>query len=195
MRVIAGIAGSIPLLTIAGNRTRPTTDKIKETLFNILSFQIEGRRCLDLFAGSGGLGIEALSRGAASCTFVEKNPKAVSCIEANLKRTHLEESGRVLKMDALQALSFLEEEKAVFDLIFLDPPYGKGLEGFCLKFLASGCLLSREALLVLEVSGAFDLTSLDSQSWMLEKRKEYKHNQHLFIRRKTDENSRLSGKL
>ena len=98
--------------------TRPTTDRIKETLFNILQPQLLDCRFLDLFSGSGGIGIEALSRGASYAVFVEKNPKACSCIRENLSFTKLAENGKLLNMDVLQALRSLEG-KGAFDIIFI----------------------------------------------------------------------------
>ena len=108
MRVIAGKARRLNLKTIPGNETRPTTDRIKETLFNILQPEIPGCRFLDLFSGSGAIGIEALSRGADYAVFVEKNPKACACIRENLSFTKLSEGGKLLNMDVLQALRSLE---------------------------------------------------------------------------------------
>ena len=108
MRVIAGKARRLNLKTIPGNETRPTTDRIKETLFNILQPEIPGCRFLDLFSGSGAIGIEALSRGAEYAVFVEKNPKACTCIRENLSFTKLTDGGKLLNMDVLQALRSLE---------------------------------------------------------------------------------------
>ena len=96
MRVIAGTARHLILKTIPGMNTRPTTDRIKETLFNMLSWQVEGSRFLDLFSGSGGIGIEALSRGARQAVFVEHNRRAAACIRENLEHTRLHEKGLVL---------------------------------------------------------------------------------------------------
>ena len=117
MRVIAGKARRLNLKTIPGNDTRPTTDRIKETLFNILQPEIPGCRFLDLFSGSGAIGIEALSRGADYAVFVEKNPKACACILENLSFTKLSEGGKLLNMDVLQALRSLEGGEP-FDCIF-----------------------------------------------------------------------------
>ena len=117
MRVIAGKGRRLPLKTLPGSDTRPTTDRIKETLFSILQPEIPDCSFLDLFSGSGAIGIEALSRGAASAVFVEKNPKACSCIRENLTFTKLAENGKLLAMDALQALRSLEGRQ-VFDCVY-----------------------------------------------------------------------------
>ena len=117
MRVIAGKARSIPLKTVEGLDTRPTTDRIKETLFNMLHNELADCLFIDLFSGSGGIGIEALSRGAGKAIFVEKSPKAVSCIKENLLKTKLEEENKLLraKTETLQNAKHSEEiyEKAI----------------------------------------------------------------------------------
>ena len=125
MRVITGSARGRVLATLeGGDVVRPTTDRVKEAMFSIIQFDIEGRRVLDLFAGCGQLGIEALSRGAAKCTFVDADSKAVSVIKSNLEHTKLTDMGAVAQMDAF---SFLRMSPEVFDVVILDPPYGVGL--------------------------------------------------------------------
>lgn len=120
MRVVAGDARGRKLKELPGMDTRPTTDKVKESLFNIIQFEIEGRRVLDLFGGTGQLGVEALSRGAERCTFVDQRREAVSVIRENLRLCGYEDRARVLQGDAI---SFLTSCREKFDLIFLDPPY------------------------------------------------------------------------
>lgn len=124
MRVITGIARGRRLDTLPGEATRPTSEKVKESLFSAIQFDIEGRRVLDLFAGSGQLGIEALSRGASGCVFVDKNTDAVRVIRQNLQHTGLAASAQVLGTDAL---SYLTRPNDRFDLVFLDPPYAAQL--------------------------------------------------------------------
>ena len=124
MRVITGSARGCRLNTLPGEDTRPTTEKVKEGLFSAIQFEIEGRRVLDLFAGSGQLGIEALSRGAASCIFVDQNPAAIPIIRDNLRRARLEEHAQVI---ATEAAGYLRRPKERFELVFLDPPYASGL--------------------------------------------------------------------
>jgi len=127
MRVIGGTAKRLQLKTLAGLNTRPTPDRIKETLFNMISPGLFDSVFLDLFAGSGGIGIEALSRGAKEAVFVESNPQAMNCIQENLVHTKLKQKALTLTKDALHALYSLEGEK-VFDYVFMDPPYHGGLE-------------------------------------------------------------------
>jgi len=124
MRVITGLARGRRLETLPGDATRPTGEKVKESLFSAIQFDIEGRRVLDLFAGSGQLGIEALSRGASGCVFVDKNTEAVKVIRQNLQHTGLAEKSQVLGTDAL---SYLTRPGDRFDLVFLDPPYASDL--------------------------------------------------------------------
>ena len=123
MRVITGTARGRRLKELQGRETRPTTDKVKESIFSIIQFDLEGRRVLDLFAGTGQLGIEALSRGAKECVFVDQRKDAVALVRENLELCRLTESARVRQGDALAYLKSGER----FDIIFLDPPYGSGL--------------------------------------------------------------------
>ena len=122
MRVITGKARGIQLKTPDGMLTRPTADRVKEALFSIIQFELPGARVLDLFGGTGQLGIEALSRGAKRCTFVDAREDACKLIRENLKRTKLESQGRVVKGDYL---SFLRACREKFGIIFLDPPYAE----------------------------------------------------------------------
>ncbi len=172
----------MPLKTIPGLDTRPTTDRIKETLFNILQPYMCGCRFLDIFAGSGGIGIEALSRGADFCAFIEKNRKAVKIIEENLKFTRLDNRARILGQEALTALRLLEGEDS-FDCVFMDPPYGKGLEEQVLAVLKDASYVSEETLIIVEASLDTDFSYLESYGFATVREKKYKTNMHVFIRK------------
>lgn len=124
MRVITGIAKGKRLKTLEGLDTRPTTDRVKEGIFNIIQFDLPASKVLDLFAGSGQIGIEALSRGASYCVFNDQNRQAQQIIKDNLINTGLYKSSRVISMDAKAYLNSTKEE---FDIVFLDPPYNKGI--------------------------------------------------------------------
>ena len=124
MRVITGSAGGRRLLELEGLETRPTTDRVKEGVFSALQFEIEGRRVLDLFAGTGQMGIECLSRGAVSAVFVDRRKDAAQLVKKNLNLTNLQDRARVVNGDSL---AFLAGTKERFDLVFLDPPYASGL--------------------------------------------------------------------
>ncbi|WP_276352553.1 16S rRNA (guanine(966)-N(2))-methyltransferase RsmD [Cohnella caldifontis] len=123
MRVISGQAKGRPLKAVPGNTTRPTTDKVKEALFSIIGPYFDGERVLDLFAGTGGLGIEALSRGAGSAVFVDANPRSVEVVRRNLDATKLADRAEVYRNDAKKAIKAMEKKGQPFDLVFLDPPY------------------------------------------------------------------------
>ena len=124
MRVITGSARGRRLKELEGSETRPTTDRVKEGMFSALQFEIEGRKVLDLFAGTGQLGIECLSRGAAYAVFVDRRPDAVKLIRENLKLTGLQDRARV---EAGDSLAFLDALREKFDIVLLDPPYAAGL--------------------------------------------------------------------
>lgn len=187
MRVIAGTARSMPLRTIEGLDTRPTTDRIKETLFNMLQQEVPGSRFLDLFAGSGAIGIEALSRGAEYAVFAENNKKAYECILDNLTFTKLAERSRVFFMDALGALRVLEGEPP-FDLIFLDPPYGRELEKDVLTYLSDSSLADEDTTIILETDLKEDISWISGCGFTVRREKRYKTNRHLFIERMRETN-------
>lgn len=183
MRVIAGKARRLPLQTIDGKDTRPTTDRIKETLFNMLQQEIPDSLVLDLFSGSGGIGIEALSRGAKKAYFVENNKKAAACIRANLEFTKLKEDAVVMECDYLTALNRLEGEGILFDVIFLDPPYRKGYERQVLQYLRDSKLAGEDTFIVIEASLSTELEDVQILGFAIEKEKKYKTNKHIFLKR------------
>uniref|UniRef100_UPI003AB2AE76 16S rRNA (guanine(966)-N(2))-methyltransferase RsmD n=2 Tax=Massilistercora timonensis TaxID=2086584 RepID=UPI003AB2AE76 len=180
MRVIAGTARRLQLKTLDGFETRPTTDRIKETLFNMLTPYLYDCIFLDLFAGSGGIGIEALSRGAMKAYFVDNNPNAIACIKENLKHTRLFQKGETMPVDVLTALKRLEGNQQ-FDFIFMDPPYGKGLEREALEYLAGSELLAEEGVIIVEAARETEFDYLDSLGFTAIKTKIYKTNKHVFI--------------
>lgn len=181
MRVIAGTARHLKLRTIEGMNTRPTTDRIKETLFNMLSYDVEGGRFLDLFSGSGAIGIEALSRGAKEAVFVENNRKAVRCIQENLEHTHLLDRAVLLEENVIHALKILDTKGESFRFIFMDPPYGKLLEKEVLLFLAKSSLCDDETRIIVEADLETDFSYLEQTGFHIIKQKKYKTNQHIFI--------------
>ncbi|MBR0382702.1 MAG: 16S rRNA (guanine(966)-N(2))-methyltransferase RsmD [Eubacterium sp.] len=183
MRVIAGKARRLQLKTIEGKDTRPTTDRIKETLFNIISFDIPGCRFLDLFAGSGGIGIEALSRGASRAVFVENNRKAAACIQDNLVHTRLREEAELMTRDALSAIAIMNGKEEAFDIVFMDPPYGKGLEREALYALSQSSLLHRDSLVIIESDLDTDFDYVEDMGFFVDRIKTYKTNRHIFIKK------------
>lgn len=182
MRVIAGKARRLQLKTIEGMDTRPTTDRIKETLFNMINNDIADAIFLDLFSGSGAIGIEALSRDAKKVYFVENNRKAVNCIKNNLKFTKLEDDAIVLMGDAISAMSELKSDNITFDVIFMDPPYNKLLEKEVLTFLAKTDLINENTLIIIEASLETDFSYAADLGYEIIKEKTYKTNKHIFVK-------------
>lgn len=180
MRVIAGKARSLPLKTVPGMETRPTTDRTKETLFNMIQPYMADCHFLDLFSGSGAIGIEAISRGAKEAVFVEENQKAASCIKENLKFTHFENQGIIMQTDVMTALKRLEGGKT-FDCIFMDPPYNKELEKEVCMYLQSSNLIHDRTLIIIEASLETDFSYLEGLGLSIYKQKKYKTNQHVLV--------------
>ncbi len=147
MRVITGKARGVALKTPEGLQTRPTTDRVKEAMFSIIHFDIPNARVLDLFGGTGQLGIEALSRGAKSAVFVDGSDKACALIRENLKRTRLSEQGRVVRGDYLD---YLKRTKEQFDIILLDPPYAEVFLENALKCITEIDILQSGGIIVTE---------------------------------------------
>ncbi|MCI6999385.1 MAG: 16S rRNA (guanine(966)-N(2))-methyltransferase RsmD [Clostridiales bacterium] len=146
MRVITGSARGRRLKELEGLETRPTTGKVKEALFSVIQFDIEGRRVLDLFAGTGQLGIEALSRGAECAVFVERRRDALQVIRENLEACGMTDKARVVNGDAMNYLKSGEK----FDLIFLDPPYASGLLEQALEEIVRFDICRRHGIIVAE---------------------------------------------
>ena len=148
MRVITGTARGRKLVTVEGTEVvRPTTDGVKEAIFSAIQFEIEGRTVLDLFAGSGQLGIEALSRGAAHCTFVDKGREPIAVIRENLKKTRLEERATVVQADYS---SWMKTCRQQYDLILLDPPYAEVFLETALKIVSEIDILTNSGIIVCE---------------------------------------------
>ena len=147
MRVITGSARGISLKTPEGMQTRPTADRVKEALFSVIHFDVPGAKVLDLFGGTGQLGIEALSRGAASATFVDQSDAACKLIKENLRRTKLENSGKVVRGDYMEFLSRCREQ---YDIILLDPPYAEVFLENALKRITEIDILRSGGIIVAE---------------------------------------------
>ena len=182
MRVISGTRRSIPLKPVPGNDTRPTTDRIKETLFNMLGPYIPGSRFLDLFAGSGGIGIEALSRGASFACFIERSGAACSIISQNLAKTRFEEDSLLIKGDVLKCLGRAPQREP-YDIIFMDPPYDKGLEKQVMCAASHEGWFAKDAIFVAEASKETDFSWLAEAGYEVLKDKIYKTNRHIFCRK------------
>lgn len=150
MRVIAGISKGRPLKPVPGRSTRPTTDKVKEAVFNRIGPFFEGGRGLDLYSGSGALGIEALSRGLDEMIFVDRDPKAIEVVKENVHRCGFEEKSEIYRNDARHALKVIEKRGLAFTVIFLDPPYFQQKLTADLKKIDTANLLELGGMAVIE---------------------------------------------
>lgn len=148
MRVVAGKAKGTQIKNIDGNETRPTKDMVKEALFSILYTKVQDSIFLDLFAGSGGVGIEALSRGANKAYFSDKNKECIDAIRSNIEKTHFTEKAIIINGDFKSTIEKLKNIK--FDIIFIDPPYNKGLGIESISLLADNEMLTPDGILIYE---------------------------------------------
>ena len=170
MRIISGTARGLKLQSLEGPDTRPTLDNVKEAIFSMLFLGCRDARVLDLFAGSGALGLEALSRGAKEAVFVDANPKACSVIKANLEKSRLGSNASVFNTDAKKYLQQQGKNGCGFDIIFLDPPYALGLLDEVLNLISEHKLLNPQGLIVCEFDNG---TIVDIQNYRLLKDKRY----------------------
>jgi len=182
MRVVAGTAKSLPLKSVTGTDVRPTTDRIKETLFNIIQPYMTGCRFLDLFSGSGAIGIEALSRGADLCVFMDKYSKAIGCLRENLTFTKLAARAQIIQGDIPGILGQMKG-KDPFDYIFMDPPYHQHLEKEVLEYCMNASFVSEHTIFIVEASLDTSFDYLKSYGYSIIKQKKYKTNTHIFLQR------------
>lgn len=171
MRVIAGEKKGHALTAVPGRQTRPTSDKVKESIFNMIGPYFSGGCALDLFAGTGGLGIEALSRGVAHVVFVDQSRQAVETTIRNLTRTRLRERADVYRNDAIRALQILTGKRKRFDYIFLDPPYAHKTLASLLSVISDFHLLCHDGLVICEHST--DETIESGHRWRLVRAQAY----------------------
>ncbi len=181
MRVIAGEKRHLLLKTLNDLSIRPTTDKIKETLFNMIQFDVQGVNFLDLFAGTGAIGIEALSRGAKMATFVDNNDKSIKVIKENLEHTGLSEKANVIKSDASLSLENLSRKNEVYDIVFMDPPYDKDLYRPVFEKLSKSNIINNDSIIILEVALKDDAVGIEDLGFKISKIKKYKSNKHIFF--------------
>ena len=152
MRVISGKARGKKLNSLEGITTRPTLDRVKESLFNIIQSRLEEANILDLFAGSGALGIEALSRGAKTATFCDKSSEAIKIIKRNVEDTKFTEQSTIINTDYILLLKKLAKQNQKFDIIFLDPPFSKNIATIALENIINMDLLTEDGLLIIETN-------------------------------------------
>ena len=170
------------LETPEGLDTRPTSDRIKETLFNMIAFDIPGCNFLDLFSGSGQMGIEALSRGASEAVFVEKDKRALGCINKNIAKAKFEDCSKVFSEDVFSAISRIKCPDG-FDIVFMDPPYNKLIEKQVLEALSNKDYVTENTLIIVEASLETDFDYVSDLGYTITKEKVYKTNKHIFLKK------------
>lgn len=180
MRVIAGRARGSKLVGPSGQETRPTSDRIKESLFNMIGFELYDKSFLDLYSGSGAIGIEALSRGAKDATFVESSREANKAISSNINKTRFNEDSTILNMDIYKALDRLGKENKKFNIIFMDPPYNKDLINNTLQAIIDNKLLDPEGFIIIEKPKDYKLK--DYKELKIWKEKDYKITTMIFLK-------------
>ena len=172
MRIIGGQLRGKKLISPRDRSVRPTSDRLRETIFNILASQVEGAAVLDLFAGTGALGIEALSRGAVSAWFVDRSRTTLSLLEKNLSACRLKDRSRCIRRDLEKDYHFLKTADPAFSLVFIDPPYARGLVQPALERLLKSRAMTPGALVVVEHSSAEPLAS-PGEGYRLEDQRRY----------------------
>ncbi len=150
MRVVSGTLKGRKLASFRGRQIRPTADRVREALFNIMHLSWEDREVIDLFAGTGGLGIEALSRGSSRVVFIERHPRALDVLEKNLRVLNLIDRGEILRMSVEEGMRVLQRKRQTFDVAFLDPPYGSGLADSALHLLERSAIMRPDGVVVAE---------------------------------------------
>ena len=181
MKIVGGSARGRIIEAPPGRNTRPTSAVLREALFGILSGTVPQARVLDLFSGSGGIGIEALSRGAKQAVLVEFGKEALECIRKNLEKTKLKDRAVVLPVEVTYGVSKLEKMGQVFDLVYADPPYKMGFEPKILSILAASSIVKKGTKVILETSLDTEPDYIDESRYELLKVKKYKTNQHVFL--------------
>ena len=173
MRIITGKAKGIRLKTLEGDATRPTSERVKEAVFSMIQFDVEGRSVLDLFAGSGQLGLESLSRGAMEATFVDKSKDAVAIIKENIQKTRFLDQSEVYQSDSINFLSRCGSKK--FDIVFLDPPYALKLYNPALKAMLDKNILKPTSIIICEsgTDAIFDGDTALEARFIVDKKTQY----------------------
>ncbi len=165
MRVISGEKRGLNLLTLEGLNTRPTLDRVKETMFNVINFDLVSKNCLDVFSGSGGLSIEALSRGSELSYLIEHNNDAYDIINKNIIKANYEDKTKLFKLDYKQALEKISNENIKFSIVFLDPPYNSDFYENTLELLIKFDLLNDDAIVICEHKKDVKINTEDFYVW------------------------------
>lgn len=171
MRVIAGKAKGRNLLSPVGMGTRPTLDRIKESIFNIIQNNVYGRTALDVFAGTGSLGLEAVSRGAKECYLVDKGKETYGFLKQNVQNLHFEQECKCLNMDSYEALRYFGNNNITFDLIFVDPPYRKDMIPPAIEIITDKKLLSKDGIIVSKIDSIEEIYEGNNEIKLVDHRK------------------------
>ncbi|BDR66868.1 methyltransferase [Clostridium tetani] len=185
MRIIAGSARGRKILPPEGMNTRPTLDRVKENIFNMIQVHVYGAKTLDLFAGTGSLGLEAVSRGASECYLIDRFPKTYSSLETNVKNLGFEDKCKCLNMDSYDALTFLKEKGEEFDLIFIDPPYLKDMVPSAIEKIDEYNLLKEDGIISIKIDSKEEIFE-GSEHIKLVRIKRYGNTTVCFYRHKED---------
>jgi len=173
MRIISGVARGARLITLEGTETRPTLDRVKEPLFSIIQMHIRGAKVLDLFAGSGALGLESLSRGAESAVFADISDRAINVINQNIQKTKFADKATVFQKSYEEVLKQMADEGRVFDLIFLDPPYESGLLENAIQDILKYNLLTKDGLMIVETDSETELQKVQNSGLRIKDIRKY----------------------
>ncbi len=183
MRVISGERRGLNLYTLEGDNTRPTLDRVKETMFNVINFDIPNKNCLDVFSGSGNLSIEAMSRGANTVYLIENDRQAFSVIEQNLEKSKYIQKVKCFNKDYKVALNNISDEGIKFSIVFLDPPYNENFYSETLNLLVELNLLEDDAIVVCE---HLKTVVISHEGYYLLKDKSFSKNMISFLKLKED---------
>ena len=148
MRIISGKAKGTKLYTLEGTNTRPTLDRVKESIFNIIQNEIEGAKILDLFSGSGAIGLEFLSRGAKKAVLCDNSKEAIEIIKKNIKKTHMEDNAQIVNVDFITCLEKIKNQQ--FDIIYIDPPYATDYIAKSIKKIIEFKIINNESIIIIE---------------------------------------------
>jgi 16S rRNA (guanine(966)-N(2))-methyltransferase RsmD len=185
VRVIAGKAKGKNLLPPDGMQTRPTLDRVKENIFNIIQNEVVGVIALDVFAGTGSLGLEAASRGAKKCYLVDQHPTTFKFLCQNINNLNFQEECTALNMDSYGALKDFGRKGIIFDLIFIDPPYAKDMIPLAVEIIAEKHILQRDGLIVTKIDSGEDIYQGNEEIYLVDTRK-YGNTTVCFYRYKED---------
>ncbi len=179
MRVISGERRGLNLYTLEGDNTRPTLDRVKETMFNVINFEIHNKNCLDVFSGSGNLSIEAISRGANIAYLIENDKEAFEIIKKNVEKAKFESKTKLINRDYLVALKNISNENIKFDFVFLDPPYNGDFYEKTLDSLIENDILDEDAIIVVEHLKTMNISHEKYYTW---KEKSFSKNMVTFLK-------------